>query len=178
MHNVSERRLLAFGVFLALAVLATIGMVRAMEAPTDHVAQAIGSTLRGLPADADLMLPPWVLIIDHAVGLLLLAIMLLGGLPLAIAALGLCLFSRSQGRPRSLVGRLAPYGLVFQVSSLCLASAVTAVSLLVGGAEAFLDPLTWYHVATVVASIVAIPVWRQRIQATTSLPTVFNERPA
>ena len=174
----SEKRLLVVGVLSALAILAIIGIVRAIEAPVDHVAQAVGSTLRDRPADADLMLPPWVLVIDHAAGLLLLAIMFLGGLPLAIAALGLRLFSRSPGQRRSLVARLAPYCLVFQVSSLCLASAITAVALLVGGAEAFLEPVTWYHVATLVASIVAIPVWRQRIQATTSLPTIFNERSA
>jgi len=155
-----------------------------MEAPVDQLGQAVAATLSGQPSDDVLMhgarwgLPRWVLIIDNAVGVLLAAIMFLGGLPLAIVALGLRLFPRSLVHRRSVAARLAPYCLVFQVSSLCLASTITAVALLVGGAEAFLEPLSWYHVATVVASIVAIPVWRQRIQATASLPTIFNERPA
>jgi hypothetical protein len=179
-----EKRLLAFGVLSAVAILAIIGIVHAMEAPVDQVGQAVASTLRSRPADVDFTierpwgLPRWVLIIDNAIGALLLAIMFLGGLPLAVVALGLRLFSRPLARRRTVLGRLAPYCLVFQVASLFLASAITAVALVVGGVEPFLESWTWYHVATVVASIVAIPVWRQRIQATTSLPTIFNEPPA
>ena len=89
--------------------------------------------------------------------MLLLAVVFLGGLPLAVVAIGLNLFSSSFVHCWPVLLRLAPYCLVFQVASLFLGSAITAISIVLGGVEPFLEPWTWYHVATVVASIVAIP---------------------
>ena len=188
MSNVSENRLVAIGGLAALAVLAMIALVRAMEGPVDHVAEAVGTTLRGRDADLDLImefhtpwgLPLWVLIIDNAIGVVLLAIMFLGGLPVAIAALALRSFLQRHPRDqqRFVIGRVAPYCLVFQVSSLCLATVITAVSLVAGGLEPFMQPWTWYYVATMVVSIAAIPIWRRWARAPPTFPAIFNERSA
>jgi hypothetical protein len=179
----SEKRLQVMGVLSALAILAAIAIVHQLNAPVDQLGQAVGSTLRSELAEVDdhfqtpWGLPGWVLVIDNAIGMLLLAIMFLGGLPLAGVAIVLSVSFRSALHRSELLERFAPYCLVFQVSSLLLASAITVVALVIGGAEPFMEPWTWYHVATIPASVVAIPTWR-RLRATRPLPALFNERPA
>jgi len=178
----TDKQLLAVGVLSALAILAIVAIVRAIDAPLDQIGQAVASALQSPPADVDFSfhrpwgLPRWVLIIDNAIGATLLAIMFLGGLPLALVALVVRLLSRARVNRRRFIVRVAPYCLVFQVSSLCLAGAITLFALLFGGAQPFSDPWTWYQVATVVAGAVAIPIWRQSLQATPFVQNLLSDQ--
>lgn len=153
------------------AALVAMWLVRLLEVPVGHLDRAFALVLAdhrpdpGLYTDLPGGLPDWGFIIDRVVGTILGVAIMFGSLPLASVAVLLRRSSRSRHSPMVESSRVLAFLLVAQIATLIGPALITIVGAIEGGVEYGREPLAWYFALSVVAGVLAVPIWREAMFA-------------